>query len=579
MINKETNSTAMSKTEIAYKQMIQQGIPVWEDFKEEVKRPMEVTTELLMNILSKNKDTEFGKKYDFANIKTIEDYQKKVPVAVFDDFAPYIERMLKGESNLLVAEPVYHFNTTSGTVGSRKYIPLTNTQTSIFLRYNRQAADGLIAEKIGTEWTKGRVFCTSEGNAQEYPNGITVGSASARMAKVVQNGTVSPGNGMEAMFTSPMEAMFPGTENDTKYLHCRFALMDKNISGIITGFYSNVVLLFRYIEDNWQMLVDDIENGTIDSVVRITDEYRESLAKKIKPMPERARELREIFSKGFDEPFIPKVWPKMQFIQGAGGDGLAVFDKIIKERYSGGCLTNFYAGVTASEGLWSVPYDIERTDSVIAPGSAFLEFLPIEAGDDFSQCVTLDRLETGRVYEIIATDHCGLYRYRTSDAVKVVDKFGNTPTVDFMFRVNKTVNLIAEKTTEAAISSAVMKTIEKHKFQMVDYTLLPDAYGSKPQYVFFIEPIIMPNAKLVETLRKTLETELGLANLSFKGAIEKGNMLPPDLRILQPETYLLYRDIMVMKGTTPSQLKPVHVTGNPFQEKFFLKLVETELPE
>ncbi|MBR4754980.1 MAG: GH3 auxin-responsive promoter family protein, partial [Lachnospiraceae bacterium] len=80
-----------------------QGLEVWKEFQEETKRPMELTTELLMKLIDDNKDTEYGKKYDFASIKTIEDYQKKVPVVVYDNLAPYLERMMDGERNLLTA--------------------------------------------------------------------------------------------------------------------------------------------------------------------------------------------------------------------------------------------------------------------------------------------------------------------------------------------------------------------------------------------------------------------------------------------------------------------------------------------
>ncbi len=45
---------------------------------------------LLLRILEQNKDTEYGRKYGFANIHSIEEYQKKVPVSVYDDYAGYI---------------------------------------------------------------------------------------------------------------------------------------------------------------------------------------------------------------------------------------------------------------------------------------------------------------------------------------------------------------------------------------------------------------------------------------------------------------------------------------------------------
>ncbi|MBO5552556.1 MAG: GH3 auxin-responsive promoter family protein, partial [Lachnospiraceae bacterium] len=52
------------------------GLEVLRMFREETEHPMELTTELLMKLLDDNKDTEYGRKYDFANIRSIEDYQK-----------------------------------------------------------------------------------------------------------------------------------------------------------------------------------------------------------------------------------------------------------------------------------------------------------------------------------------------------------------------------------------------------------------------------------------------------------------------------------------------------------------------
>ena len=90
-----------NNTYTAYEQNSKQGQAVLNEFIEETKHPMELTTELLMKLLDDNKDTEYGKKYDFAGIHSVEDYQKKVPVVIYDDLAPYLERMMDGERNLL----------------------------------------------------------------------------------------------------------------------------------------------------------------------------------------------------------------------------------------------------------------------------------------------------------------------------------------------------------------------------------------------------------------------------------------------------------------------------------------------
>ena len=56
--------------------------------------------------------------------------------------------------------------------------------------------------------------------------------------------------------------------------------------------------------------------------------------------------------------------------------------------------------------------------------------------------------------------------------------------------------------------------------------------------------------------------------------VAKGICAPTKLNILEPETYSLYRDLMIMKGIAPAQLKPVHIIRNELQRKFFFSQTE-----
>ena len=79
---------------------------------------------VLSSIISRNKDTEIGKKYNFSSIKTIEDYRNNVPLSDYEDYRSYIERMVeKGEENLLSPNKVTYYSPTSGTTSSSKLIP------------------------------------------------------------------------------------------------------------------------------------------------------------------------------------------------------------------------------------------------------------------------------------------------------------------------------------------------------------------------------------------------------------------------------------------------------------------------
>ena len=60
--------------------------------------------EFLMKLMEDNKDTEYGKRYHFDEVRSVEDYKRLVPLSGYDDYAPYIERMVdKREKNLITA--------------------------------------------------------------------------------------------------------------------------------------------------------------------------------------------------------------------------------------------------------------------------------------------------------------------------------------------------------------------------------------------------------------------------------------------------------------------------------------------
>ena len=350
--------------------------------------------------------------------------------------------------------------------------------------------------------------------------------------------------------------------------------MDKEVRGIVTGFYSVIVVFLRYIEDNLELLIRDIETGTISDDIEMPDSVRESLLKKIEPMPERAAELREAFKDGPGTPWVKKVWPHFTYMTGAGGDGFEVYDRLIKKHFTGGGVSNIYAGITASEGLWSVPAGIDDFDSILAPGAAFVEFLPVEAGDDLSQCVTMDKLEAGRVYELIITNLSGFWRYRMRDAVKVTGFCNKTPKVQFMYRVDRTINLVAEKTTEKALQVTVEKTCQEMGIDLADFSVYPNTDVTPNRYDFLIEPMHEITKFDMEALKERIYKNLCEANQYITDYFDNHKLAKPEVLFLQPETSLLYRDMMVYMGASMSQLKPVRVIMNERQRKFFFGLLQ-----
>lgn len=550
---------------------IMEGKIVYDEFQKVAREGgPERNEELLMQILQDNKDTWYGRKYDFANIHSVEEYQQKVPVTTFDDYAEYILRETEqGEEHLTCAYEVNHYNKTSGTMGNPKRIPMSEKAIEVFYKYNSGYLNGLLGEKLGIDWIDGRMMSLTESLAHidTLKNGASYGALSVKAMLRYREF-------LPFLYTSPDEATFPLPDTDTRYLHARFGLMDKNIVNVGASFSSFYLEVLRYIENKWEMLVNDIGQGTIDESIRMSNEVRASLMTRISPMPERAAELRAIFEQGFDEPFGPKVWPKLRVFTAVGTAGFKMYSDQILAMYTGFDVKQYKVGLSASEGIFSVPFDLDCDDSVLIPDSLFYEFLPIEAGDDFSQIVSMADVEAGKDYEVIVTNLSGFYRYRMRDAVRVTGMYHTIPTIQFLYRIDLTVSICGEKTTEEALCHAAESTAKKLGFDMIGFSLYPDVDARPVRYVFFMEIGKMPAGLKPMEIRHVLEQELAEANPSMGDKVSRGVCGYTKLNILEEETYMLYRDLMLMKGTASGQLKPPHVLTNEIQRRFFFGLTE-----
>ncbi len=545
-----------------------EGKPVMAALEEMSKDPMRYNTEFLMKLLDDNKNTEYGKKYGFADIKTVEDFQKRVPVSTFDDYAGFIYRMTEeGETNLITAYDVPHYAKTSGTMGNPKRIPVSERGLYMMNRYNLAGRNAIMIDGIGTEWINEPFMNLIESQCTTLKNGASYGAISAKVIREL-------GPNLSQFMSSPEEAMIPDPRTNTRYLHARFGLMNGNI-GHATFVFSSIMLeLMQYIEKDWELLVRDIENGTIDDSIKMPAEVRESVLAKIQPMPERAAELRAIFEQGFDEPFVPKVWPNMIIMSGTATGGFAAYYQKLKDRYLGNDIKLLYLGLNASEGLMSVAMELDDPNTVLIPDSIFYEFLPVES-DDFNDIVTLDKVEVGKTYELIITNLSGFYRYRIRDAVKIMGKHNETPTIQFQYRIDQTINVMGEKTTELALRNALAKVEADLDFSSEDFSVFGDENGEPLRYTFLIESKLREGLTR-EMVEDALDADLCERNPSYGQKIEKGILAKLELRILQPETYLLYRDLAISKGTAAAQLKPPRILSNEIHRKFFMALLDED---
>lgn len=544
-----------------------EGGPVYDSMVEMTKDPMRYNTELLMRMLDDNKDTEYGRKYGFADIKSVAEFQERVPLTTFDDYAGYVYRMTEGgESGLISAYNIAHYAKTSGTMGNPKRIPVSDRAMGVMNRYNMQLRTKVICDAIGFDWANPPYLNLIESQLTTLKNGATYGAISAKV--IGQMGDYLP-----MLMTSPLEALVPDPKTNTRYLHARFALMNPEITSMGFSFSSILLELMQYIESEWEMLVDDIEKGTIDESVKMPADVRASVLGKIQPMPERAAQLREIFSQGFDEPIMPKIWPNLTIFSGVATGGFATYYNKLRQRYAGDGVRLFYVGLNASEGILSVPMDVDCPDSVLIPDSVFYEFIPIDS-EDPGDIVTIDGVEVGKTYEIVITNQSGFYRYRIRDAVKVTSMYNNTPMIQFQYRIDQTISVLGEKTTELVLRGVAERVERELGYSMEDFSVFGDVDSVPMRYVMLMEATL-PEGLNPGAVAAELDKGLCEGNPSYGDKVAKGMLDHLRLLFLQPETYLLYRDVMISKGAASAQLKPPRIL-NEIQRRFFMALLEDD---
>ena len=90
------------------------------------KYPVETQQETLYKLLAKAAGTEWGQKYDYSSITSAGDFRERVPVQTYEDLIPYVERLRKGEANLLWPGEIKWFAKSSGTTSTKsKFIPMS----------------------------------------------------------------------------------------------------------------------------------------------------------------------------------------------------------------------------------------------------------------------------------------------------------------------------------------------------------------------------------------------------------------------------------------------------------------------
>lgn len=148
-------------------------------------KPVETQQKVLNDLIGQAKFTQFGNDHDFLNIKTFEDFAAKVPIRDYEALRPYVDKVVKGEENILwKGKPIY-FAKTSGTTSGSKYIPLTKESMPFHIEAARNAILSYIHETGKAHFVDGKMIFLQGSPILEEKNGIKLGRLSGIVAHFV----------------------------------------------------------------------------------------------------------------------------------------------------------------------------------------------------------------------------------------------------------------------------------------------------------------------------------------------------------------------------------------------------------
>jgi hypothetical protein len=536
----------------------------WGRFRTATANPRQAQETNLLSIVQRNRYTAFGKEHNFSKIKSIEDFQKNVPISTYDDLEPYIRRMTAGEKNILVAGPVPYFARTSGTTGPAKYIPINErfleefrTGRRVWVRQVAQAYPKAIRGTILTMQSP-RIEGTTEGGTPYGSITVSMGVVDVgRRRRIRREGARDV---MESFQKIPVSIFYIEDFNTKYYVLLRFALV-ANISVMATINPSTLILICRKLTEFAPDLIRDLEQGTLKEDLKLEPELRKKLEKRLKKNRKVAARIRASLEQhGRVRP--PDVWKRLGGLICWKGGAAPFYLKQFPEWF--GDLPVMDYGFVATEGNFSVVLSTEGSQGVVAVAGHFFEFIPEEKkGEENPPVLTVDQLEVGKRYCILVTGSHGLYRYDMNDIVEVVGTYQKTPEIVFCHKGGNMVSFTGEKIAESQVVQAVSSAQESIGVTLNGFCVTVRLDQEHPRYVFAVEPSGQVTDEKLGELLQTCEKNLQEANIEYRAKRTSLRLGDPLLAVVKNGAFERWRQDKINAGAFDSHVKTPHLSRDP----------------
>ncbi len=480
---------------------IQKRIHQIELFK---KYPHEVQQEWFRKLIQSAKNTEWGIKYDYAGIKTQEDFRKRVPVNDYDSLKPYIDRLRSGEQNLLWHSDIKWFAKSSGTTSDKsKFIPVSqealevchfNGGKDMLSIFFENAPDTLIFDGRGL--TMGGSHTINEFNNESYYGDLS--------AILIQN--------------LPFWAEFIRVPN------------------------RSIALL-----DDWEEKIEQMAKATIERNVT-----------NISGVPSWTLLLLHRILKITGKQNLHEVWPNLEVFFHGGVNFEPYrkqYDNIIDPN-------NMYYMETynASEGFFGIE-DVKDSKELLLmlDYGIYYEFIPVEElENDDPKTLTLEETDTDKNYALIISTNAGLWRYMIGDTIRFTNK--NPYRIKITGRTKNFINAVGEEIIIDNAQKALAVACKKTNASIREFTAAPVYFNNKENasHEWLIEFAEAPND--ISFFTETFDNALKSVNSDYEAKRYHNLVLrEPVVKVVPKNTFFNW---MKRRGKLGGQNKVPRLSNN-----------------
>jgi hypothetical protein len=518
-------------------------------FDDATRNPASVQERILLGMVRRNQDTVYGSEHGFARIRSVADFRERVPRNSYDDLSPYIERMLRGEPNVLTADSPAMFATTSGTTGSAKYIPVTPS-------YMHEYSHGVHVHTYRMfadfhDVLEGRALISSSSDVEGHTEGGTpYGAISGYIART------QPAS-VKRFYVLPYEICRVKQVDAKYYLTLRHALA-ADVRLIATPNPSSLLLLADKMTAYADELIHDIRHGTVNPRF-VPSDAPARLHTGPAANTQRASELARMLRR--EGRLLPRdVWPNLRVISCWKGGTMPLYLRKIPAVY-GNCAVRDL-GYMASEGRGGTPLVNSGAAGVLNVTSHFFEFLPEDQRDKPNPDVlTADQLESNREYYVFFTTSGGLYRYDINDVIRVVDFYRNAPVIQFVRKGQGMTSITGEKLAESQVTAALLQVVPSVGLALQHFTACVE-WGEPPRYALYVEVDAGTTSEQLRLFATHLDQALCSLNVEYAAKRESQRLGAPILRRVASGTYDALRQQRVSEGAPEAQVKIPHLSTN-----------------